>query len=265
VKSLRDFRPSKTAADGTAENEASTLKFLKQYLELTHCDLFFADAAILIEGAAERLLMGVMIDRAAPELKNKYLTTLEVGGAYAHRFASLFEFLGIPCLAITDIDSVDKGDKRKSTRADTAEGVTSNACIKFFLNKELVADLSGLSADDLVSPGGIFRVAFQQPVTVAGHPDTSKMHGRTFEESFVYENITLVREGKISIGIELPEGTAFDDEYQAVYERIRKSTFKKTKFALDVASSGADWTTPAYITDGLQWLAETLRNKTADE
>lgn len=265
VKSLRDFRPNKKAADGTVENQASTLKFLKQYLELTHCDLFFADAAILIEGAAERLLMGVMIEKAAPDLKNKFLTTLEVGGAYAHRFASLFEFLGIPCLVITDIDSVDKADKRKSTRADTPGAVTSNACIKFFLNKELVSDLANLGADDLVAPGGMSRIAFQQPVTVAKHPKSSKMHGRTFEETFVYENITLIRGGKISIGVELPKGTTFDAEYQAVYERIRKSTFKKTEFALDVASSGEDWATPAYIKDGLQWLAGTLQGKTKPE
>lgn len=258
VKSLRDFHPKKNAADGTVEDEASTLKFLKQYLELTHCDLFFADAAILIEGAAERLLMSVLIEKAAPDLKNKYLTTLEVGGAYAHRFASLFEFLRIPCLAITDIDSVDKVDKRKSTRADTVGAVTSNACIKFFLNKELITDLANLGADDLVAPGGMFRIAFQQPVTVAGHPDTSKMHGRTFEETFVYENITLIRDGKISIGVELPKGTAFVDEYQLVYERIRKSTFKKTEFALDVASSDEQWTTPSYIRDGLQWLTGAL-------
>ena len=37
--------------------------FLQRYLKLTHCDLFFADAAILIEGNVERLLLPVMIEQ----------------------------------------------------------------------------------------------------------------------------------------------------------------------------------------------------------
>ncbi len=34
-----------------------TSKFATRYLRTTHCDLFFADAAILVEGAAERMLI----------------------------------------------------------------------------------------------------------------------------------------------------------------------------------------------------------------
>jgi predicted ATP-dependent endonuclease of OLD family len=39
--------------------------FLQRYLKLTHCDLFFADAAILVEGNVERLLLPVMIEKEA--------------------------------------------------------------------------------------------------------------------------------------------------------------------------------------------------------
>jgi predicted ATP-dependent endonuclease of OLD family len=84
----------------------NTRDFLERYLKITHCDLFFADAAILVEGNVERLLMPLFIESAAPRLTESYLTVLEVGGAYAYRFKSLIEFLGITCLVITDIDSV---------------------------------------------------------------------------------------------------------------------------------------------------------------
>ena len=43
-------RPSAAAMWG---QPAESLAFLKRYLRLTHCDLFFADAAILVEGAVE--------------------------------------------------------------------------------------------------------------------------------------------------------------------------------------------------------------------
>jgi predicted ATP-dependent endonuclease of OLD family len=80
--------------------------FLERYLKLTHCDLFFADAAILVEGNVERLLLPIMIEKEAETLRSACLCILEVGGAFGHRFQSLIEFLGLTTLIITDIDSV---------------------------------------------------------------------------------------------------------------------------------------------------------------
>jgi len=88
------------------ETQIPTRDFLERYLKLTHCDLFFADAAILVEGNVERLLMPLMIEKVAPRLKEAYLSVLEIGGAFGHRFQSLIEFLGITTLIITDLDSV---------------------------------------------------------------------------------------------------------------------------------------------------------------
>jgi predicted ATP-dependent endonuclease of OLD family len=83
-----------------------TRDFLERYLRLTHCDLFFADAAVLVEGNVERLLMPQMIAKAAPQLQSTYLSVLEIGGAFGHRFKGLIEFLGLTSLIVTDIDSV---------------------------------------------------------------------------------------------------------------------------------------------------------------
>lgn len=80
--------------------------FLERYLKLTHCDLFFSDAAILVEGNVERLLLPIMIQKVAKPLRSACLCILEVGGAFGHRFQSLIEFLGLTTLIITDIDSV---------------------------------------------------------------------------------------------------------------------------------------------------------------
>ena len=37
--------------------DPDTKRFVTRYLRVTHCDLFFADAAVLIEGPAERILV----------------------------------------------------------------------------------------------------------------------------------------------------------------------------------------------------------------
>lgn len=80
--------------------------FLERYLKLTHCDLFFADGAVLVEGNVERLLLPQMIANSAPRLQSTYLTVLEIGGAFGYCFKALIEFLGLTALIITDLDSV---------------------------------------------------------------------------------------------------------------------------------------------------------------
>ncbi|MGO4355224.1 ATP-dependent endonuclease [Rhizobium sp. RAF36] len=91
------------------DTSSPSRNFLERYLKLTHCDLFFADAAVLVEGNVERLLLPQMIASAAPRLRSAYLSVLEIGGAFGHRFKSLVDFLGITTLIITDIDSVLPG------------------------------------------------------------------------------------------------------------------------------------------------------------
>lgn len=86
--------------------EVEVRTFLERYLKLAHCDLFFADAAVLVEGNVERLLLPQMICNAAPRLQSSYLTILEIGGAFGHRFKALIDFLGLTTLIVTDLDSV---------------------------------------------------------------------------------------------------------------------------------------------------------------
>lgn len=105
----------------TGEADAPTREFLQRYLKLTHCDLFFSDAVILVEGNVERLLLPAMIESAAKRLRSSALTILEVGGAFAHRFQELITFVGLTTLVITDLDSVKvkpEGEKAAGTDDD---------------------------------------------------------------------------------------------------------------------------------------------------
>ncbi|WP_445392782.1 ATP-dependent nuclease [Stenotrophomonas pavanii] len=101
--------------------------FLERYLKLAHCDLFFADGAVLVEGNVERLLLPQMIANAAPRLQSTYLTILEIGGAFGYRFKTLIDFLGLTTLIITDLDSVfgpleQNGDEAAGPAAALAAG-----------------------------------------------------------------------------------------------------------------------------------------------
>lgn len=259
VHNLRKFRTSAIDTGDTTVDEADALDFLKRYLALTHCDLFFADAAILIEGTVERLLLPSMITKAAPDLTRKYLTALEVGGAYAHRFAELMTFLHIPYLVITDIDSVIApagGGRPKACCAVKPDAITSNASLKdMFPEKVSIADFNTIQLGDQDQPAFDRFVAFQLPVTATFLGENLTLHGRTLEETFIYENLDLFADANALIRLVLP--TVATELNQHVYEHIRKSSFKKTEFALTILSTD-NWQVPKYIVDGLVWLEQRL-------
>ncbi len=256
VRSLRAFQPAVENIDGKLISSDQSLVFLKRYLRLTHCDLFFADAAILVEGAVEKLLIPSMIERAALRLRSAYLTVLEVGGAFAHRFEGLLDFLRIPYLVITDLDSVESTGHPKACRADTAGARTSNATLKKLCGHSTVAGLMGLAMADKIHGSKDRCIAFQTDIVVTDGTVQQALRPRTLEEAIAYENFALLRSGALSLGIAIP--AVLSDAYDAIYNQIRSDNFKKTDFAMSILASTESWMVPAYIADGLAWLETRL-------
>uniref|UniRef100_A0A2A4Z2F7 ATP-dependent endonuclease n=1 Tax=OCS116 cluster bacterium TaxID=2030921 RepID=A0A2A4Z2F7_9PROT len=252
VHNLQKFQPEQFVEDGVTISPEKSLLFLKRYLRLTHCDLFFADAAIMVEGTVEKLLLPKMIDKVADGLNSKYLTILEIGGAYAHRFASLLDFLDIPYIVITDIDSAEPTGRHKACRTDVSDAVTSNAALKSFFNIDTIAGLSAVTMVQKEQSNGLRYVTFQKPVDVQLKTNQHSLHARTLEEAFIYENYQIIESGDLAIKISLP--TNEDEIFEYVYKTVKSSSFKKTQFALDVLISSADWIVPSYIEESLVWL-----------
>jgi predicted ATP-dependent endonuclease of OLD family len=263
VHSLRDFQPTAVTIEGQEATQEEALAFLKRYLRLTHCDLFFADAAVLVEGSVEKLLMPTMIDKAAHQLRTSYLTVLEIGGAYAHRFDELLSFLCIPYLIVTDLDSVDPAGNHPACRADKAGALTSNASLKHLLGVASVADLMALTSDQKQSAERGRYITFQTDIIVSDGEVVGTMRPRTLEEAFAYQNFALFRDGTLSLRLDIP--VALNDAYEAIYEHIKSSRFKKTDFAMDVLATEANWQVPAYIAEGLKWLENRLHPPVAAE
>ena len=216
-------------------------EFLHQYLTLTRCDLFFADKAVLIEGTAERILLPAMIrktDSSAagqPQLGSQYLTVMEVGGAYAHRFFDLLSFLELRTLIITDIDAVRPNDGGKRVAAPVAEGVfTSNGCLKALFGDDVSPEalLAKTTAEKTTS---IRRIAFQIPEAPGGPC------GRSFEDAFILAN---------------PARFPLGDDDRALAAYALAGDQKKSTFALEHAIEHTEWNVPQYIAEGLRWLAQ---------
>jgi len=256
VRSLRSFNPKQIMVNEIQVDPNETKRFLLRYLKLTHCDLFFADAAILVEGTVEKLLLPKMVEKSASSLRTKYLSILEVGGAYAFRFESLLSFLNIPYLVITDLDSVDPNGPHAALRGDYPGALTSNASLKHFFGVKTVQELLALTAEQKMDKGKDRCVAFQTGITVKEGDKFLLMIPRTIEEAFVYDNFSILPSSGLNVGIKVPY--ELEDAYQTLFKRIISSGFKKTEFSLDVLASEVEWVTPGYIAEGLHWLEQRL-------
>ena len=159
---------------------------------------------------------------------------MEVGGAYAHIFFALLDFLELRTLIITDLDSVAADRRACPVHQGTA---TSNACLKSWFGGGDCSPAALLAKDDALKIENLRRIAYQRPETEGGPC------GRTFEDAFMLANPAM-------FGI---EGDKPDDQAQCAWHQL--DTIKKSEFALKHAIDDTDWSPPGYILDGLRWLA----------
>lgn len=233
---VKDFRK------GAESISPDDRKFLQQYMTLTKCDLYFADKAILVEGATERILMPritKLVDVDLPQdrkLSSQYITTIEAGGAHAQVFYQLLDFLELKTLIISDLDSV-KLEGSKWKRCPCSEGVrTSNSAIKSWFNDADISieDLLAKTAVDKIQ--GFRRIAYQMP------EDGSVHCARSYEDALILANLS-------EFGIP-------DDASAALSAWEMARDFRKSEEAIKYAIREGGWSVPKYIREGMIWLSE---------
>jgi predicted ATP-dependent endonuclease of OLD family len=250
-----------------------TERFVTRYLKATHCDLFFADAAILVEGPAERILVPHFVHNSFPRLGQCYETILEIGGSHAHRLRPLIEHLGLITLVITDLDAAESPEGSAVPPARGKGQVTRNATLKSWLpEKDSLDDLLDAKDHQKIKKYDDFfsvRVAYQSPVQVklSGASSSVEALPNTFEDALAYDNLQVFRDLKSDGAI----GKFSDAMGEAkTTETLGKSMFgilkklKKAEFALDLLELEQDpWPIkpPTYIRDGLSWLQDQLQRK----
>ena len=207
---------------------------------------------VLIEGAAERLVLPAMVTLSAPDLAHQYISVIEVGGAYAVKFRPLLEFINVQTLVITDIDSVSAEGNHPKVPVETADAITSNVTLKTWLpGSKAIGDL--LASSDDAKVDGKVRVAYQ--VAETGRTEC----GRSFEEAFILANAEILASVSQTLSFRrlfLDEsGTPFNaDMIRKMAYEVAKQIDSKSDFAFD-ALKIPNWVTPRYIAEGLEWLA----------
>lgn len=246
---------------GAAFIPNSDKEFLHQYMTLTKCDLYFADKAIMVEGATERILMPrlrELVDETLQDghkLARQYVTTIEVGGAFAHLLYPLVDFLDLKTLIITDLDSIkgvtkrDKNGKEsiRYVKCPVIEGErTANSAIRHFFKKDGEDKLPQFAPNELLQlkandkTRGSRRIAYQIPeIDEPGHC------ARSFEDALV-----LANPESFGLPQDIDAGSAWEKAEDLA------SAESKADIALRYAIKEKDWVVPRYIREGLTWLSE---------
>lgn len=249
-----------------------TSKFATRYLRTTHCDLFFADAAILVEGSAERMLIPHFVRAKFPKLDQSYISLLEIGGAHAHRLKPLLDTLGLLSLVVTDLDSIQETGTAKA-RPERGKGYrTGNTTLKDWVpKKESLDDLLDLSDDAKQTADGLVRVAYQCPITVKYKEGDGEDEAipYTFEDSLALTNLALFRgyakpvgllkKLQAALGKDTLEGAS-----KAMFDNLERGS--KAEMALEILylSEPHQVEPSGYIADGLKWLEKNLEARKVD-
>ena len=257
----------------TFGDDDETSKFATRYLRTTHCDLFFADAAILVEGSAERMLIPHFIRAKFPRLDQSYISLLEIGGAHAHRLKPLLDTIGLLSLVVTDVDSILETSSSKA-RPERGKGYrTGNTTLKGWVPQmELLDDLLDLSNENKQTAEGLVRVAYQCPITVkykeSGREDQTVPY--TFEDSLALTNLELFRgyPGPTGLLHKLQASLAMDtleDAANDMFRNLEKGSKAEMALELLYRSDPNQLEPPSYVADGLKWLEKSLEAKAVDD
>ncbi len=237
---IKDFREG---ADKIKEPDRS---FLHRYMTLTKCDLFFADKAILIEGPTERILMPRILQiiddtlDKSKKLSLQYISIVEVDGANAKIFAPLLNFLELRTLIITDLDAVRMGVNGRYVKCPYSKGERSlNTTLRDWFK---IKDGEALTLDILKDKTPAEKVLGYRRVAYQVHEAGSTFCARTFEDAFILANPALFA---------LKDGEHWGDRSFDIAENMGKVATALRYGLLEEA-----WKVPAYIIEGLLWLAD---------
>lgn len=271
-------------------NDDDTRQFAERYFRVQHTDLLFANAALFVEGVAERMLVPLFMELKYEKLNSRYVSFLDIGGSHAHRLKPLVEKLRIPTVVITDIDPTEEkvnattGKKSWTATANTGQAglKCGNATLRqWHPQLQKLDDFKAPTPANLTwtgVPDCKVRFAWQLPITEAG-----SQWPTTFEDSLILTNIDwfkglnkLAEEanaekekgkkikpptGALAAAAKVVAAATTPAELVKDLHTLMHGSFSKGDFAACIferVAAGAEVTCPKYIADALAWLQDEL-------
>jgi putative ATP-dependent endonuclease of OLD family len=210
--------------------EAKQLAYLRRFLDVTKASLFFARAAILVEGVAEQLLIPVIAERLGRPLAPSGVSIINIGGVAFPPFTDIFggERLPYRLAVISDGDGQASAEELEgesaalSPRAEALQARAGENVIVRLAERTLEWDLA------MAGNAEVMLQALAQVKPVAGPALAAAIADKTDPE-----------------------------RADAILDKIKDV---KGRFAQELAERFADQTValhaPQYIREAIEWVAD---------
>lgn len=266
----------KEGHDGHGSEDESVRNFKDFFQTIGIADLLFADAALLFEGDTERLYLKHIInyDDDYKALRNRYIAYIQVGGAYAHKYAKIIKFLKIRTLVLTDIDY----EKSVSNELEWKGSPTSNSAITGFYADDKGSESSPKISelidwitehDHIVQKVSLRKLDSLEPVEMdlicLRFQEKEDKYTRTLEAAMLAKIFSLDPFSKLADGTwkkyRKEKGLKYSiprsDGGISLIDILNATSSGKTNFMFSVLlSNNAEKMLPNYIREGLNWLME---------
>ncbi|MEH7309272.1 ATP-dependent nuclease, partial [Neobacillus drentensis] len=238
-------------------------KFYEKFFQFNMVEMVFADKLILFEGDAERLLFKYLISnmRKYENLSSQYISYIQVGGAYAHKYLDLISFLEIKTLTFTDIDyKYEKEDIEKDTDLILEEIVkreTTNETIKKIVGESIISEIFKIAKEKQGEFLNNSKMCLKFQTDIDGY-------ARTLEDALLHKLLNVetvfskITKEDFEIIIKNKQLLLSNTNKSETTLRDRIEKLKnKTDFMYALIESGnINNAIPNYIEEGLDWLKD---------
>jgi predicted ATP-dependent endonuclease of OLD family len=278
LKKMRILR-SKNILETTVYNLNEFLEtsvnriFYEKFFQFNVLEIIFADKAILFEGDAERLLLKYLIANNSnfENLSSQYISYIQVGGAYAHKYLELVEFLKIKTLIFTDIDYEYSSEKdfyesENDTMQEYNEIEIISAIESRLTTNESINEIIGTKNIGTIFEKAKLHKGIYLPNTAIclKFQTAEDGYARTLEDAILFnlsnvksvftritkEDFGFFKEEK---GLKLSQTTKIETTLRDRVDKLKT----KTDFMYSlIESNEIRNAVPTYIEEGLEWLKD---------
>lgn len=264
LRQVDEFASKLYDLDRFKDELSGTPDLLELYTKLygiNFSDILFSDIVIMYEGDTERMLIrSLLAEDKYKSLRNRYISFVQVGGAYAHKYKRLIEFLEIKTAVITDIDYNRDFIDIKDIEQSESTNATINAFYKDAFHEKANPKVENLyewnQDDNPFATEDIIRLYYQSK---------NDGHARTLEEAMLskcfgigIDNASTKatwqrRRDESKLAFSIPDKNT--DTPLSIRDIVDSTSNKKTDFMYSVIlNNQLESMLPAYIEEALKWL-----------
>lgn len=260
---LYDLERFKDELSGTPD----LLELYTKLYGINFSDILFSDIVIMYEGDTEKMLIRSLLTKDAyKNLSNRYVSFVQVGGAYAHQYKRLIDFLEIRTAVITDIDYSRDVIDIEDIKQSESTNATINAFYKDAFHGQHNPKAEELYAwrqnDNPIATEGLIHLSYQAENDGYTRTLEEAMLSKLFDikiDDMSTKAIWLQRREdsglKFSIPCKIDKTPVRDDTPLSLRDIVNSTSDKKTDFMYSVIlNDQLETMLPTYIKEALEWL-----------